>query len=48
MCKNCFVGGVILGRIRVFILHEHNEKVVMGIFKVEELFGIYFFLIYMH
>ena len=30
--------------IRVFVLHEHNENIVMDIFKLEELFGIFFFL----
>ena len=43
MCKNCFVGVVISERNWGF---ECNEKVVMDIFKFEELFGKYFFLIY--
>ena len=29
--------------IRVFILYECNEKVVTDIFKMEDIFGMYFF-----
>ena len=43
MYKNCFVGGMLSGRIGIFILYEHNEEVVMDIFKMEDLFGMGFF-----
>ena len=48
MCKDCLWVGYFQEEIRDFIFFEPNKEVVMNIFKMEDLFGMFFFLIYVH
>ena len=43
MCKNCFGVERFKTEISGFVLHEHNETLVIDICKMEELFSMFCF-----
>ena len=38
MCKNCLSGKSFQEKIRFFILNESNEKIVMDVLKLQDIF----------